>query len=452
MNLKDIKISVISENEGILKKIKRSFPGDGIHLHWESDLQNILQNFEDYLSDVLVLSAAAYRKDDYKGLLKNINSVSPLTQIILLVEPENVEEAISTLKSGTFQYAKLPVSDVELRLLIESAIEKRPQFGEKIPEKTSIQKDRFGPLVGRSLPMRQVYQQIKQAAATDIPILLLGETGSGKDLVAQTIHRHSDRHGNSYVPVNLGALPAQLVASELFGHEKGAFTGSVSRHKGVFEQGSEGTVFLDEIDTIDEKVQVSLLRLIEQKKFHRLGGKTAINTNARIIAASNENLEALVDRGIFRKDLYYRLDVFRISIPPLRERLDDISILVQEMIARYNRQFNKSIRQISPECIEVLNVYEWPGNVRELKNVIQRAVLVCEGNEILTKHLPPRFRPHQERRPAITFEVGTPLDQVEKEMVLKALSIANNNRKKAAQLLGISRRAIYNKLRKHDIK
>lgn len=301
------------------------------------------------------------------------------------------------------------------------------------------------------MAMQNVYRQIEQAAITDIPILLLGETGSGKDLVAKTIHEHSKRKEELFIPINLGALPGQLVASELFGHEKGAFTGSIGQHQGIFEKGSNGTVFLDEIDMVDEKVQVSLLRLIEQKKYNRLGGKKAVKSNTRIIAASNQNLEKLVEQGSFRQDLFFRLDVFRITIPPLRKRRKDIPLLIRGMLARYNKQFNKSIQKISPECLQAIESYEWPGNIRELKNVIQRAVLVCGGQEVLPKHLPRRFRSGKNLKPSITFDVGTPLEQIEKEMVLKALSVSNNNRKKAAELLGISRRAIYNKLKKHHI-
>ncbi len=451
MNYTDIKISIISKDDKIKKRLEKLFNNEKPHIHWESDTQTILHSFEGDLSDIVILNSSACKNADCNKILKKINNISPLTQIIVLVEPGDIQLAISALKAGMFQYAKLPVSDEELKLLIETALEKRPQYGENLAVEKSGRKEKFGPLIGKSLPMQHIYQQIEQAAATDIPILLLGETGSGKDLVSQTIHRRSERNGNPYIPVNLGALPSQLVGSELFGHEKGAFTGSVSQHKGVFEQGSDGTVFLDEIDTIEEKVQVSLLRLIEQKKFNRLGGKKAIKSNARIIAASNENLEELVERGIFRKDLFYRLDVFRISIPPLRDHLEDISLLVQELMAKYNNQFNKKISKISPECIQALEAYDWPGNIRELKNVIQRAVLVCEDETILPEHLPPRFRSKEDYRPTISFEIGTPLDKVEKEMVLKALAMANNNRKKAAQLLGISRRAIYNKLKKHNI-
>lgn len=299
--------------------------------------------------------------------------------------------------------------------------------------------------------MQKVYQQIRQAASAEIPVLLIGETGTGKDLAAQAIHQRSARSGGAYVPVNLGAIPSELVASELFGHEKGAFTGAVQRYIGKFEQANHGTVFLDEIDAIDEKVQVSLLRLIEQKKFHRLGGKKAQTVDIRLIAATNADIEDLVEGESFRDDLFYRLDVFRISMPPLRRRRGDIPLLIEAFVERYNASFSKNIERIAPACIQAMEAYDWPGNVRELKNVIQRAVLVCDGPEILNRHLPPRFQSAQPSRPTVTFEIGTSLEAVEREMVVRALAAAGNNRTRAAELLGISRRALYNKLKKHRI-
>lgn len=311
---------------------------------------------------------------------------------------------------------------------------------------------RFEKLVGNSKPMEDVYRQIRQAAATDIPILLLGETGTGKDVAAQTIHEQSERNKGPYIAINLGALPSELVGSELFGHEKGAFTGAIERREGKFEEARNGTIFLDEISTIDAKVQVSLLRLIEQKTFHRLGGKTIINTNARLITASNQNLLELVEQRHFRKDLYYRLDVFRIVMPPLRQRSGDIVLLIDEFLNRFNRSLKKHIVGVAPECVSLLETYDWPGNVRELKNVVQRAVLVCAGEVLLPDHLPPRFRKGKPAPPKVSFEIGTSLEEVEREMIVRTLAAAHNNRKQAADLLGISRRALYNKLQKHKIK
>lgn len=306
-------------------------------------------------------------------------------------------------------------------------------------------------IVGQSEAMREVYRHIRQAAATDIPVLLVGETGTGKDLVARTIHNRGERCDGPFVAANLGALPHQLVPAALFGHEKGAFTGATEQKKGKFELATGGTIFLDEIASVNEKVQIGLLRLIEQRKFHRIGGRKEIHSDARLIAASNEDLYEAVQKGSFREDLYYRLDVFRISLPPLREREKDIALLVDEFIKRYNPEFNKNIRGVSPECINLLESYGWPGNIRELKNVIQRAVLVCNEDVLMPEDLPPRFCEQHTSRQKVSFEIGTPLEEIEREMVIKTLEAANNNRTTAAKLLGISRRALYNKMQKYKI-
>jgi DNA-binding NtrC family response regulator len=448
-----VRIIVVARNAKLARRIEGLFPNRGVRVCRESSIDSVLERFESESYDVLLITSAAFKAGEIDGieLLEVIAAKSPITQVLFLVEPRDIRIAMSALKAGTYQYAKLPMGDEELRLLIEMAIEKRPQYGANLLLEAEKHEVKFEKLIGRSPSMQEVYRQIRQAAATDMPVLLIGETGTGKDLAAQAIHRQSLRSEGPYIPVNLGAIPTELVASELFGHEKGAFTGAVERRKGIFEQAHNGTVFLDEIAAVDEKVQVSLLRLIEQKKFHRLGGRRAISSNVRLTAASNQDLADAVRQGTFREDLYYRLDVFRIVMPPLRERQGDIPLLIDEFLERYNRKFQKNILGIAPECVGVLESYDWPGNVRELKNVIQRAVLVCTGEVILPEHLSPRFRPDRPIRPKITFEIGTALDEVEREMVIRALSVTKNNRKRAAEILGISRRTLYNKLRKHDI-
>jgi DNA-binding NtrC family response regulator len=429
------------------------FPEEDVHVSRESSIDRVLERFESESYDVLLVTSAAFKAGEIDGIemLEVVAAKSPGTQVLFLVEPRDIRIAMSALKAGTYQYARFPMSDEELRLLIETAIEKRPRYAENLLLDVGKQEVQLEQLDGRSQSMQDVYRQVRQAAATDIPVLLMGETGTGKDLAAKAIHRQSARSEAPYVAVNLGALPAELVASELFGHEKGAFTGALERRQGKFEEAQAGTVFLDEIGAVDEKVQVSLLRLIEQKKFQRLGGRRTLSTNARLIAASNEDLANAVQSGSFREDLYYRLDVFRIILPPLRERQGDVLLLINEFLTRYNRAFQKNILGIAPECLSLLESYEWPGNVRELKNVIQRAVLVATGETLLPNHLPPRFRPDRPTRPRVTFEIGTTLDEVEREMVVRALAVAENNRKRAAELLGISRRSLYNKLRKHAI-
>jgi DNA-binding NtrC family response regulator len=383
-------------------------------------------------------------------LLKQIAQKSPKSQIILIVEQENIVNAIKALKAGTFQYLKSPVNDEELKYIIETALHQQPNIvDESIIHEKKVNK--FGEIIGSSSPMLNIYNQISQAANTDIPVLILGETGTGKDLVAYTIHKISQRADEPYHAVNLGALPSELVGSELFGHEKGSFTGALQQHKGVFEQGDKGTVFLDEIDTMDDKVQVSLLRLLEQKKFKRLGGTRIIKSKARLIAATNENIDNLVESGIFRSDLFYRLDVFRISMPSLKDRKNDIPLLVDEMVTKYSKIYKKNILSVSQAAMEALMNFDWPGNVRELKNAIQRAVLVCNEEELQTENLPPRFHKLNSKSISLSFKLGTTLNEVEREMVLGALAATNNNRKEAAKLLGISRRAIYNKLKKYNL-
>ncbi len=306
-------------------------------------------------------------------------------------------------------------------------------------------------LIGSSAEMQQVYKQIEMAGSCDVPVLLIGETGTGKEVAARTIHRISARKQEKFVPVNLGAIPEGLVSSMLFGHEKGAFTGADRAQSGVFEQGNDGTVFLDEISSIDHKAQIGLLRLLEEKNIARLGGAREIANNARIIAATNENLKEKCQYGSFREDLYFRLDVFSIKMPLLKNRSDDIPELVDHFLFNFNQAMQKNVKKVSDDVLQKLRGYDWPGNIRELKNVIQRALIVCDGSEIQLKHLPPRFKKISRSPGKVTIRIGTTLENAEREMIVSALEVAKNNRTHAASLLGISRRAIYNKLKKHDI-
>ena len=452
--MEQIKVICISAEESLAGRLQKALDGRDVRVLRERHLDRVIERFEEDTYDIVVLTSSAFRGGDIEGaeLLEVVLTQSPATQLVCLLDPGNIRTARRQLRTGTYEYARMPVSDEELRLLMESAVERRPRLGENQLLKAGRRGRTFGDIIGRSAAMEEVYRQMRQAAATDIPVLILGETGTGKDLVAEAIHRQSDRRDKTYVPVNMGALPTELVASELFGHEKGAFTGAAERRAGSFEQADEGTVFLDEIGTIDERVQVSLLRLIERKRFHRLGGRRLVSCDVRLIAATNADLMDLVRDGAFREDLFYRLDVFRIALPPLRDRQGDFPQLIDEFVGRYNETFGKSIRGIAPECISLLEAHAWPGNVREFKNVIQRAVLVCEGDVIMVKDLPPRFGLGQGgSQPTVAFRVGTTLDEVEREMIVRTLASTNNNRKRAAELLGISRRALYNRLRKHHI-
>jgi DNA-binding NtrC family response regulator len=404
--------------------------------------------------DMLLFSAPAEISlpKDIIDTVRTIADKNPAVRVLLLLGKKHASRVLKAMRSRSFHYARLPVSDEELKHIVATSLDEQPNISDTKATDRSKTRVRFGNLIGKSNSMQRVYEQIEQAAEVDIPVLLLGETGTGKDLVGKLIHSCSDRESKPFVPVNLGSLPIELVASELFGHEKGAFTGASDSRSGVFEQANNGTVFLDEIDAIDNKVQVSLLRLLEDKRFNRLGGKQPIASHARLIAASNADLTDQVKNGTFRKDLFYRLDVLRIDLPALRQRQGDIPLLIEAMIAQYNEKFHKKINSVASDAVDLLKRYDWPGNVRELKNVIQRAVLICEDKELKPKHLPPRFRSKKKNRhDVVTFEIGTSLEDIEREMVIRTLEATDNNRKEAAKLLGISRRAIYSKLHKFNI-
>jgi transcriptional regulator with PAS, ATPase and Fis domain len=315
----------------------------------------------------------------------------------------------------------------------------------------------FDGIISISLPMRAVLRRIIEAAAVDIPVLITGETGTGKDLVAASIHKRSQRGDKPYVPVNTGAMASELIASEIFGHEKGAFTGASEARAGIFEQAHGGTVFLDEIATMDEKTQVSLLRVLEEKIFHRVGGSKNIAADVRIIAATNEDLEKRVAEKRFRSDLFYRLNVFHISLPPLRDRPGAVTALTDHFLSHFAAVYGKEIDKVSPEAYRLLRRYSWPGNVRELKNVIQTAVLVLEGKEFTPEFIPQRIKDavvggrEDSGDPVCSFRFGTTLEAVERELVRLTLEHVRGNKQLAAKTLGISRRSLYNKLKRHNL-
>jgi DNA-binding NtrC family response regulator len=429
------------------------FGEDNIFLAYERSLDEVVDRFEREVFDLMLFSSsmASSEPDSALEILDLISVKCPGTQILFFTQPGMLKIAHKALRTGVFHYSLLPVSDEELKLLIETAIETKPQLGLNMMLRTEVEKTTFERMVGRSTGMRQVYRQIRQAAATDIPVLLSGETGTGKELAAQAIHELSPRSKAPCVTVHIGALPADLVASELFGYECGAFTGAAQRRKGCFELADKGTVFLDEIATVDEKMQVSLLRLLEKYEFSRIGSEQSISVDVRVIAASNANLADEIRKGNFREDLYYRIEVLHITMPALRERRGDINLLVDHFIKCACDDFQKTIRGISPDFISCLEAYPWPGNVRELKNVIQRAVISCTGDILNTSLLPQRISQYQNDDKTMTVRIGTSIEEVEKELIVRTLDHARHNRSRTSEILGISRRSLYNKIQRYGL-
>ena len=448
-----INILCVDPGREIFHQLQEVFTDHTYQVMLELNIGRVLERFEREGFAVLVISSAALRSNQGVGieLLEVVSAKSPGTQILFLINPKEIKLAASALRAGSYHYSKLPVSSEELRLLVESALDPRPQYTPNLLLKSSEKLPTFESMVGGSQAMREVYRQIRQAAATDIPVLLSGETGTGKDLASQAIHQLSSRKEGPYVPVHLGALPGDLVASELFGHEKGAFTSAWEHRLGCFELADKGTVFLDEISTVEEKIQISLLRLLEDSTVHRIGGAKGRKVDTRVIAATNENLENSVERGAFREDLFFRLDVLHIHLPPLRQRDGDVPLLIDYFLKEFNHAYDKSVVGISPECVTRLHTYDWPGNVRELKNVINRAMVVCVGDVLLPEHLPDRLRAKQGGRAMVSLPVGSTIEEMERELLKRTLDYTGGNRTRAAELLGISRRTLYNKMDRFDL-
>ena len=376
------------------------------------------------------------------------------SRVIVFADSEALPDA--GLPSGNVSLENLPGDDEDLVALILSNLPVKPR-----PDRSTSSPDNFAlpiefeGIIAVSLPMGAALRRAIEAANVDLPVLITGETGTGKDLIAAAIHKRSQRKDNPYVIVNTGAMSPQLIASEIFGHEKGAFTGAEEAHQGIFEQAQGGTVFLDEIATMDEKTQVSLLRVLEEKTFQRVGGIKKYGADVRIIAATNEDLEKNVAEKRFREDLFYRLNVLHISVPPLRDRPGAITVLTDHFLSHFAPMFGKEVERVAPETYRLLRRYRWPGNVRELKNVIQAALLMLDGNELTPECIPERIRDaalggEAHGEPTCSFRVGASLQSVEKELIRATLTFAGGNKKLAANILGISRRALYNKLRSHD--
>lgn len=448
-----IRIICVDEGRGLAQQVMGIFGEDRIDLAYERSLDEVVDRFERDVFDLMLFSSSvAYRQaDDALEILELISVKCPGTQILFFTHPGRLKIAHQALRAGVFHYSLLPVSDEELKLLIETALKKKPQLGLNMLLRDEVEKTTFENMVGRSTAMRQIYRQIRQAAATDIPVLLSGETGTGKELAARAIHELSPRAQAPCLPVHIGAMPPGLVASELFGHEQGAFTGATKMRKGCFEAAAGGTVFLDEIATIEEKMQVSLLRLLETNECFRIGGQDTISTDVRVIAASNANLTEEIRRGRFREDLYWRLEVLHITMPPLRERYGDIHLLVDHFIKQACDDFQKVIRGISSDFASCLESYSWPGNVRELKNVLQRAVISCPGDILETAQLPRRISQFRDEDLTLTVRVGMTLEEVEKELIISTLGHTGYNRTRTSEILNISRRSLYNKIQRYEI-
>ncbi|HSB82849.1 MAG TPA: sigma-54 dependent transcriptional regulator [Candidatus Methylomirabilis sp.] len=447
------RILIADDDESSRQGLKMLLSGAGYEVEETSDGQAALDKALTFLPAVVVTDLVMPRLDGL-GLLKALKSELPFATVIVLTGHATVETAVAALKEGAYDYLTKPVDIPRLRILIEKAMEK----GEALREVTVLRrrlKDVWGigKLVGKSPAMQEIYRLIDLAAPTSAPVLITGESGTGKELVARCLHDLSPRSKGPFVAVNCSAIPETLLESEIFGHEKGSFTGALERRAGCFELAHEGTLFLDEIAEMTAATQAKFLRILQDGTVRRLGGKVEMQVDVRVVAATNKDpLKALKD-GVFREDLYYRLNVFCIALPPLRDRRDDIPLLVQAFLEEFNGKYEKRVRSVDDAVLQILLAHPWPGNVRELRNTLERAIIICEGELIGLKHLPPDLThaTGEERADVLTFPLGVTVEEAEKTLILKTLASVSNNKAKAASILGISVKTLHNKLHRYGV-
>ncbi len=458
------RILIVDDDQDICALLKRfltrhDYAADSCQ-RGEECLQKInKERFDLVLSD--------FRLPDIEGLdlLKAIKDVHADLPVIIITGYSDVKVAVTAIKMGAYDYVTKPIYPEEILNTIKNALEAKTHPKAAVagptglpPRKSATEAAKAGKstyVIGDSPQARRVYQEIELIAPTNMSVIINGETGTGKEYVANEIHLKSKRHGGPFVAIDCGALPKDLAGSELFGHEKGAFTGAVKEKEGSFELANGGTLFLDEIGNLSYDIQVKMLRVLQERKIRRVGGVKDIQVEVRVVAATNEDLKAAVREGKFREDLYHRLNEFAIDVSPLRRRKEDIWSFAHHFLRLANEELDKAVISFNEQAKEALLQYPWHGNLRELKNAVKRSVLLCQGEQIELMHLPPDVI-HYEHNGHDHHDMGTDLKaaavEAEKDAILKALEECRGNKSKAAQLLNIDRKTLYNKLKSYSIK
>src|SRR6266404_964474 len=388
-------------------------------------------------------------------LLERIAEQSEPVAVVLLTAQGSIDTAVDAMKLGAYDFLTKPVDPARLRNILTNASRQRGTDRElEVTRRKLRDTGILGPLVGSSKRMQEIFSLVEMVAPSTASVLITGESGTGKEMVARTIHDMSPRKSKPFVAINCSAIPETLIESEIFGHEKGAFTGALERRAGCFELAEEGTIFLDEIGEMPIGTQAKLLRVLEDRKLRRLGSKVETTVDVRVLAATNKAPEEAVAKGQLRNDLYYRLNVFNIDMPPLRDHKEDMPELTQSLLEAMNEKHGRKVAVVSDAVMATFQTYDWPGNVRELRNLLERAVIVCEGVLIEPKHLPPGFGHAPARSSvsdgnAVRVGVGTTVEDAERMLILKTLESTHNNKTRAADILGISLKTLHNKLKEY---
>ncbi len=443
----DRHILIVDDELSVRSSLQEWFLEDGFRVETAADGQAALKAMDHAPFDIVLLDLKMPGMDGI-AVQKRVREIDPEATIIILTAYASVETAVEALKLGAYDYVTKPVDPDDLSNLVHNALkvralaEENVRLKEKVSELTQVE-----PIVATSAKMVHVLEMVRTVAETDSSVLIRGESGTGKELIARAIHAQSKRRYFPLVAVNAGSLPETLLESELFGHEKGAYTGAQYRRKGKIELAHGGTLFLDEIGDVSPKTQIDLLRVLETHRFSRLGGNQELTSDFRLVCATHTNLEKLVEEGKFREDLFYRINVFCIEVPPLRERPEDILPLTSFFIEKYARAMGRPVVRIAPEAEAVLRSHRWPGNVRELENAVERAMVVGRGPALEVRDLPVTAQNGAASEPD-----ARSLSALEKEHIARVLGECDGNVTHAAKILGIDRATLYNKLRRYGLR
>jgi DNA-binding NtrC family response regulator len=445
------KILVVDDERSILVLLKEALSQWGYQVTTAASATEALGILKSELFDALITDI---RMPDMSGLelLREVKKQDESIEVVMMTGYPTIASAVQALKEGAYDYLSKPLILDELRHLMSRMMERKFLRGEihtlraRLGEELTVNE-----LIGASVPMERVKEIIGKVAVTDSPVLIEGESGTGKELVAAAIHRLSSRAKRPFIPVNCSAIPQDLLESEFFGHVRGAFSGAVADALGLFRGADEGTIFLDEIAELSPALQVKLLRVLQEMQVRPVGSTKAFPVDVRVIAATNRDLERAMTEGSFRQDLFYRLNVVRVTLPPLRERREDIPSLINHFLRRFNKRFHRDVRGVAPEALAALSAYTFPGNVRELENLIERAFAMGAREQIALTDLPSLSKTPMATTPVTSPESVPALADVERELILKALAVFKDDKEAAAKALGISRRTIYRRLKEYGV-
>jgi DNA-binding NtrC family response regulator len=444
------RVLIVDDEESARHGLKELIARWGYETETAADGLIALQRVDNFSPSIVITDVIMPNLDGFQ-LLNQLRQSHPEILVVLLTGQGSVDAAIRSVKDeGAFYYFEKPVDMRRLQLVLKKAIEYSSTRRENELLRRQLREyGAFGDMIGNSDAMREIYTLIEQVAPSAVSVLITGESGTGKEMASRTIHQLSQRSSQPFIAINCAAVPETLMESELFGHERGAFTGAADRRIGCFELANNGTLLLDEIAEMPFLLQAKLLRVLEDKKVRRLGSSKEISVDVRVIAATNKDPFKAVQANTLREDLLYRLNVINMHLPPLRERCDDVPLLVNHMIDSLSKRHNKPAQVIAPEAMDALMSYNWPGNVRELRNIIERAVVICAGEQIEKRHLPPHIinTDAVPNTDSVMIPIGMPLDEVERRVILSTLARTDYNKTRTAETLRISLKTLHNKLK-----